>query len=267
MSNKNWQTILQVGCEGGCISLLGRKEKYDWTFTMTTDETSLRCFIHEEDLAGKLETKSHIEYSWEGALRLLEKYPHWPSLYPVAAHPEFVEQIITALRDKEAESSKKESYFGQIDWPRWVKTFIETSKKPDRPVLSRNSQIVGNIGMYYVCYHLSKLGWNVMPTARNARGVDIITYDENSINYLGIQIKTLSKRNPVPLGNSLDKIMGNYWVIVTLAGDNHTAYILTPEEVRNSAHRGEKDGKISYWLQPRSYDTEFYKEAWHRMEK
>jgi len=46
------------------------------------------------------------------------------------------------------------------------------------------TQIVGNIGMYYACYQLSKLGWNVMPTARNAKGIDIIAY---SLVYFGIR--------------------------------------------------------------------------------
>jgi hypothetical protein len=28
-----------------------------------------------------------------------------------------------------------------------------------------NPQVVGNVGLYYVCYRLSLDGWNVMPTA------------------------------------------------------------------------------------------------------
>lgn len=39
-----------------------------------------------------------------------------------------------------------------------------------------DNQIVGNAGLYYVCYRLSLLGWNVMPTARNARGIDVVAY-------------------------------------------------------------------------------------------
>ncbi len=39
------------------------------------------------------------------------------------------------------------------------------------------AQVVGNIGMYYAAYRLSQQGWNVMPTARNARGVDLLAYD------------------------------------------------------------------------------------------
>jgi hypothetical protein len=38
-------------------------------------------------------------------------------------------------------------------------------------------QVVGNIGMFYAAYRLSQHGWNVMPTSRNARGVDLLAYD------------------------------------------------------------------------------------------
>ena len=33
----------------------------------------------------------------------------------------------------------------------------------------KSNQIVGNVGLYYVCYELSKRGWNVLPTSRNAK--------------------------------------------------------------------------------------------------
>ena len=77
-------------------------------------------------------------------------------------------------------------------------------------------QVVGNVGLYYAAYQLSQRGWNVMPTSRNARGVDILAYDMRAQNYLGIQVKALSKRNPVPLGRSIDRdrFMGDWWIIV-----------------------------------------------------
>ena len=43
-----------------------------------------------------------------------------------------------------------------------------------------NTQVVGNVGLYYVCYRLSGLGWNVMPTARNARGIDVVIYSQDA---------------------------------------------------------------------------------------
>ncbi len=131
--------------------------------------------------------------------------------------------------------------------------------------MKRETQITGNIGLYYTCYKLSCLGWNVMPTARNARGIDIIAYNKEGTKYIGIQVKTLSKRNPVPLGNSLDKVMGDYWIIVNDVLKEPNAFILLPKEVKKLAHKGEKEGRVSYWLQPTAYDIESFKEAWDRI--
>lgn len=47
------------------------------------------------------------------------------------------------------------------------------------------SQVVGNIGMYYACYQLSRMGWNVMLTSRNAKGIDIIAYDRSGTDQKG----------------------------------------------------------------------------------
>ena len=128
------------------------------------------------------------------------------------------------------------------------------------------AQIVGNIGLYYVSYRLSQLGWNVMLTARNAKGIDLIAYSLNGPSYVGIQIKSLSKRSPVPLGASLDSIMGDYWVIVYKVVDRPVAFVMKPEEVRQLAHRGERSNKVSYWLQPNAYDIDDFREAWDRIE-
>lgn len=126
-------------------------------------------------------------------------------------------------------------------------------------------QVTGNVGLYYCCYKLSLLGWNVMPTARNARGVDIIAYDKSASKFIGVQVKTLSKRAPVPLGNSLDRMMGDFWVIINNIAKAPTAFVLLPSEARGLAHRGESEGRVSYWLQPNRYDCEAFREAWHRI--
>jgi len=54
------------------------------------------------------------------------------------------------------------------------------------------------------------MGWNVMPTSRNARGIDIIAYSIDAERLLKVQVKALSKRNPVPIGASLEKVMGDF---------------------------------------------------------
>ena len=141
-----------------------------------------------------------------------------------------------------------------------------TNEIPNSGLAPLDPQLTGNVGLYYCCYRLSLLGWNVMPTARNARGVDIIAYSRDASRFVGIQVKALSKRNPVPLGTSLDKIMGDYWVIVNkITSQSPSAFILLPSEVRNRAHRGEKDGRVSFWLQPGDYEQNPFREAWERI--
>jgi len=109
------------------------------------------------------------------------------------------------------------------------------------------------------------MGWNVMPTARNARGIDLVAYNSDGTHFIGVQVKALSKRYPVPLGKSLDKVMGDFWVIVNDVRGDLNAFILTPDEVKQLAHRGEKDGRVSFWLQPADYDTDSFREAWNRI--
>ena len=128
-----------------------------------------------------------------------------------------------------------------------------------------DTQVTGNMGLYYTCYRLSRMGWNVMLTARNARGIDIVAYDKSGTNFIGIQVKALSKKAPVPLGASLEKVMGDFWVIVNNLICEPNAYILRPEEVKRLAHRGEKEGRVSYWLQPKAYAKSEYEEAWQRI--
>jgi hypothetical protein len=127
-------------------------------------------------------------------------------------------------------------------------------------------QITGNVGLYYCCYRLSLLGWNVMPTARNARGVDIIAYSADATRFISIQVKALSKRAAVPLGSSLEKVMCDHWIIVNKAATSSPiAYILHPSEVRELATKNEKEGKVSYWLDPPQYDRPQFREAWERL--
>ena len=124
--------------------------------------------------------------------------------------------------------------------------------------------IVGNIGLYYVCFKLSKLGWNVMPTSRNTRGIDVVCFSMDGKRKLTIQVKSLSKRPSVPLGKSLDKIMGDYWVIVnSLNTDKPRMYVLLPDEVRA---RAACDSKGAYWLETKKYAIDEFEENWQRIE-
>jgi hypothetical protein len=105
-----------------------------------------------------------------------------------------------------------------------------------------------------------------MPTARNARGIDLVAYSDDAERKLAIQVKALSKRSPVPLGLHLDNLFGDYLIVCReVQTEQPDCFILTPAEVRKLAHRGEKDGRISYWLQPKSYDQAKFRNEWTRI--
>lgn len=118
-----------------------------------------------------------------------------------------------------------------------------------------DNQITGNIGLYYVCLELSKKGFNVMPTARNAKGIDVIAYNKTGKRFVGFQVKALTKPNPVPLGANTEALMGDFWVIVS----NLKApkfLIMSPSEVAARAVRRQKGDKVSCWLERRAYEIE-----------
>jgi hypothetical protein len=60
--------------------------------------------------------------------------------------------------------------------------------------------------------------------------------------------------------------MGDIWVIVNkVASSSPSAFILLPSEVKELAHRGEKEGRISFWLQPTSYAQPQFHEQWEHI--
>jgi hypothetical protein len=131
-----------------------------------------------------------------------------------------------------------------------------------------NNQVVGNVGLYYVCYRLSRLGWNVMPTARNARGIDIVIYSQDAKRTHTIQVKALSKRSPVPLGNNLTKLFGDFLVVCRkVTKVEPECFVLTPDEVKRLSHKspGNLLNRRSYWLQPKQYETNAFREKWERI--
>jgi hypothetical protein len=140
---------------------------------------------------------------------------------------------------------------------------MENTNNKSAPV---STQVVGNSGLYYVCYRLSRLGWNVMPTARNAKGIDVLMYNHNASSKLSIQVKALSKRAPVPLGTKLEHFFAD-WVVICryVHKEKPECFILTSDEVKRLAHKATKEDKDSYWLQPPAYESDKYLDAWTRI--
>ena len=107
-----------------------------------------------------------------------------------------------------------------------------------------------------------------MPTARNARGIDVLIYSQDASRTKAIQVKTLSRRSPVPLGKNLDNLFGGFLIIVrnvAVEKEEPECFVLTPKEVRDLSHKGEKDSRTSFWLQPKQYEKPEFRKNWERI--
>ena len=105
-----------------------------------------------------------------------------------------------------------------------------------------------------------------MPTTRNAKGIDILIYSQDAQRKFTVQVKSLSKTSPVPLGGKLTNLFGDFFVICRqLATDKPECFVMTPLEVRELAHKGVKDDKSSYWLQPKQYVNANFLNKWDRI--
>jgi len=128
------------------------------------------------------------------------------------------------------------------------------------------NQITGNAGMFWASWKLSLAGFTVLPTSRNTRGLDLVAYDSTLQNFVGIQVKTLTRRSPVPLGFSLDKVAGDWWVIINrIAADEPSVYVMHPDEVKACAAQDQTGHRRAYWLPPKAHEQEQFHNAWHRI--
>ena len=84
------EKIVEVGAEGGSITLFGVRTAHGWRFTRSVDESI-------DDLSSR--NRSEAVDSWDAALNLLDKYP-WHKLDPLEIHPEFRRQVWTAVKER-----------------------------------------------------------------------------------------------------------------------------------------------------------------------
>ena len=133
-------------------------------------------------------------------------------------------------------------------------------KKNDKPP----TQLVGNVGLYYVCYKLSQLGWNVLQTSRNAKGVDIIIYNQDATKTRTIQVKSLRRRDSVPIGRNPDSMFADIVVLCTkVLSENPTTYVLRKKEFHSLVKYSMIAGEKMWWLQPVDYET--FQDKWNKI--
>ena len=149
--------------------------------------------------------------------------------------------------------------------PGSLSLFAGAAPMTDTTTPRHRSQITGKAGLNYASWQLSRRGWHVMPTIRNAKGLDMIVTDADETMFFGVQSKGFSKRWPVPLGLDLGALRSDWWVITIHANsDSPVCYVLHITDVRSLATQDKNGGR--WWLEPKAYDRDEFREAWHQLE-
>lgn len=121
-------------------------------------------------------------------------------------------------------------------------TDIASSKKKVSP------QIVGNAALFATARAMSILGWNVLITSRNAKGPDILAYDDvgqsitvqvkgssSDSKRRGFGVLTSTKDRPVARNEIDAKVRANassFWIFVRNAMSAQPIFfIMSPEEI------------------------------------
>jgi hypothetical protein len=100
-----------------------------------------------------------------------------------------------------------------------------------------------------------------MPTSRNARGVDVLVYSQDTKRKLALQIKALSKRNPVPLGKDMD-CLGDFIVVCRgVSEEKPECFILAHSEIQGGVRKGGK----SFFLKMKHYEQDHFREKWEKI--
>jgi hypothetical protein len=112
----NGDVVLEVGSEGGTITLLREKADGIWHFWVDTDETGTYEALSEEDQEGvSPRSQSRLIPSFNEALDLLDRYP-WIRMSPVSIHQEYREVVLMAVRTRIGSSKDEESRDALARW-------------------------------------------------------------------------------------------------------------------------------------------------------
>lgn len=115
-------------------------------------------------------------------------------------------------------------------------------------------------GRKYCREQLTSLGWNVTDAADNESGIDFIARSKDGSRFVKIKVSSLRKHDAVGIGSSLNKVVGDFWVVVTEIATTPSAFVLPSQKVKERANRDSQ-----YWLEIRDYRQDEFREAWEQI--
>lgn len=125
----------------------------------------------------------------------------------------------------------------------------------------KDRQVTGNVGLYFICYKLSRMGWNVLPTSRNAKGIDILAYGKHGEKMLTIQTKGYTQKADVGPFKEINDVIADFYIVVWNVYSSPITYILTIEELKSiiSPHKG------VYWVEHKDCGKSEFLEKWDKI--
>lgn len=98
MHDGKHEIILEVGAEGGTISLLGiQNSNGTWWFTRDRNESFHADMLSENDQGGLgFQSRDGVVGTFPEALNLLKEYP-WHQLHPLTVHPDFRQSVFDTV--------------------------------------------------------------------------------------------------------------------------------------------------------------------------
>ena len=96
--------VLEVGAEGGSLTLFGRSAAGAWYFARVIDDQTEALFGESGDGVVEAPSLENLEWvaSWEEGLRLMDRY-RWARLHPLTVHPAFVDRVRVAVEERLAD--------------------------------------------------------------------------------------------------------------------------------------------------------------------
>jgi hypothetical protein len=120
MPTRKQQVIVEVGSEGGSLTLYGLKDRASaWEFTCQTNEAALPASLFDDLDSGAGQRTSAPVTTWAEALQLFDRYP-WPRLYPLNVHPDFGQAVWEAVLERGKKTERRDLQAWLSLLPEWV---------------------------------------------------------------------------------------------------------------------------------------------------
>jgi len=117
--------------------------------------------------------------------------------------------------------------------------------------MASNGQMTGMRGVYLVAAELSRSGFIVSPTSRNARGADLLVTDQACQKAWSVQVKTNGKAAGFWLvGEHAPKLKSEshlYVFVNLMKGDGRPEYLVVPSEQVAAKTRVDQRATGSVW--------------------